>query len=191
MQPNPLYPEPNYPPQPPNPQPRPGGIRRILGKSWVRYTLVGVIAFGIGVAAGGGSKKDDDKQNAAAEAPQPTVTVTVTVTAPPPKDAPAPATSQAPAPAAPATSTAPATSAAPAKATIPGDGTYTVGDDIQPGTYKSTGNNGCYYARLKDTSGDFGAIITNNISDGSVTVTISKSDGAFQSRGCKEWTKTG
>ncbi len=25
-------------------------------------------------------------------------------------------------------------------ATIPGDGTYTVGEDIQPGTYKSTGN---------------------------------------------------
>lgn len=86
---------------------------------------------------------------------------------------------------------APAAPAAPAPGTIPGAGTFMVGSDIEPGTYKTAGPDGfgCYYARLKDTSGDFGSIINNNVSQGPATVTISASDGAFETSGCQTWTK--
>lgn len=75
------------------------------------------------------------------------------------------------------------------------EGTFTVGQDIQPGTYKTAGPAGsfvpnCYWARLKDTTGDFDAIIANNNSQGPTTVTIKASDGAFQTNGCQAWIKT-
>lgn len=80
---------------------------------------------------------------------------------------------------------------APAPGTIPGSGTFMVGSDIEPGTYKTGGPEsfGCYYARLKDTTGDFGSIINNNVSQGPATVTIKASDGAFETSGCQTWTK--
>ena len=73
-------------------------------------------------------------------------------------------------------------------------GTHVVGVDIEPGTYRTTGPVGdglCYWARLKDTSGDFEAIITNGLPEGPATVTIKASDGAFETSGCGQWTKTG
>lgn len=67
-------------------------------------------------------------------------------------------------------------------------GVYEVGTDIKPGTYKSTGNDAlCYWARLKDTSGDMGTIIANDLGEGSKTVTIKKTDGAFKTSGCSVW----
>jgi hypothetical protein len=86
------------------------------------------------------------------------------------------------------TPTATATSSAPA--TTISHGTYLVGTDVMPGTYKTTGAAGigsCYWARLKDTSGNFNAIIANGISRGPITVTISATDGAFTTSGCKTW----
>jgi hypothetical protein len=78
-------------------------------------------------------------------------------------------------------------------ATAIGAGTYVVGSDIVAGTYKTAGpaagSFGCYWARLKDTSGEFAAIITNGGAQGPTTVTISGSDGAFQTSGCNTWTK--
>jgi endonuclease YncB( thermonuclease family) len=85
------------------------------------------------------------------------------------------------------------TPAAPAK-TI-GDGTYVVGVDIQPGTYRTTGPaedavlKMCSWKRLKDTSGEFRSVIATNIAQGPTTVTIKPTDGAFESRGCAPWTK--
>lgn len=73
---------------------------------------------------------------------------------------------------------APSAPAAPAgPVTSFSDGTYVVGEDIQPGTYKTTGpaNGMCYWARLKDTSGSFSSIIANGAPQGPATVTISKS----------------
>jgi hypothetical protein len=96
------------------------------------------------------------------------------------------------APAAPTLPTGQAPAAqAPKPGTIPGNGTFTVGSDIQPGTYKTAGPASaiCYYARLKDTSGDFSAIINNNTTQGPATVTIATTDGAFQTTGCQTWTK--
>lgn len=70
-----------------------------------------------------------------------------------------------------------------------GDGIYIVGTDITPGTYKNTGEAGCYYARLKGFSGDLGDILANNNTDASAIVTIRSSDKGFDSNGCGTWTK--
>lgn len=74
--------------------------------------------------------------------------------------------------------------------TIPGDGTFLVGEDIQPGTYQTDGGGefGCYWARLADTSGEFEGIIANGNPQGPTTVTISASDAAFETNGCSDWT---
>ncbi|MFD8695611.1 hypothetical protein [Kitasatospora purpeofusca] len=107
-------------------------------------------------------------------APAPTVTVTVT-----------------------ATTTLQPTSEAMAKpdGTIAGSGTYLVGTDVQPGTYKTVGPSGstglCYWERSSGTSGDAGSIIANDALTGQGVVTIKKSDALFKSQGCQMWTKVG
>lgn len=74
--------------------------------------------------------------------------------------------------------------------TIPGSGTYRVGEDIDPGTYRTTGDSGyCYWARLAGYSGDINDIITNGNVEGQGFVTISDSDLAFETNGCGEWTR--
>lgn len=76
----------------------------------------------------------------------------------------------------------------PSAGAIPGDGTFLVGEDIQPGTYRTDGGEYCYWARLADTSGEFEGIITNGNTQGPTTVTISASDAAFETNGCSDWT---
>lgn len=86
------------------------------------------------------------------------------------------------------TPTATATPSAPA--TTISHGTYLVGTEIMPGIYKTTGAAGvglCYWARLKDISGNFDAIIANGISRGPTTVTIRATDDAFTTSGCNTW----
>jgi hypothetical protein len=94
------------------------------------------------------------------ETVQPTVTQTVTYTPPPP-----------PGP----------------KSTMTGDGTYVVGSDILAGTYRSTGDSGCYWARLSSLSTN--DIIDNNLSSGPQTVEIDPSDKAFLTKGSPSWQK--
>ncbi|UIX29555.1 hypothetical protein [Streptomyces sp. GQFP] len=77
---------------------------------------------------------------------------------------------------------------------FPGDGTYVVGNDIKPGTYRSEGPQGgliasCYWARLSSTSGELKDIIANNATSGQTTVTIAATDKAFNTTGCKAWKK--
>jgi len=76
---------------------------------------------------------------------------------------------------------------------IAGNGTYAVGGDVQPGTYRSAGpadSTGiCYWARLKDTTGDMDSIIANDVGKGPQVVTVKKTDGAFSTRGCATWTR--
>ncbi|MFJ4788333.1 hypothetical protein [Streptomyces sp. NPDC088794] len=79
---------------------------------------------------------------------------------------------------------------------IPGDGTYVVGSDIKPGTYRSKGPQGglitsCYWARLSSTSGEVKDIIANNATSGQTTVTIAATDKAFTTTGYKAWKKIG
>ena len=72
-----------------------------------------------------------------------------------------------------------------------GPGTFIVGDDITAGRYKARSQAGglCYWARLKDDTGDFDSIIANNATEGSASVTIKPSDGAFETSGCTPWVK--
>jgi hypothetical protein len=149
-------------------------------QSWYRRTRVvapfcALMAFGIGLSA---STTPPETTT-----PGPTVTVetrrtvagpvrTVTVTA---------------TPAAPAKAAAPA----PDPRTEPkGPGTYLVGSDIAPGTWKTTGGSGCYYARSKDASGTLDSIITNHISSGASVVTIARTDGVFETSRCAEWVRS-
>lgn len=94
--------------------------------------------------------------------PAETKTVTVTFTPPPP---PGPKTS------------------------IESDGTFAVGGDIAPGTYRTPGKYGCYWARLR--SFDTNDIIDNNVSDGPQVVQILPGDKAFLTRNCGSWQKVG
>lgn len=72
-----------------------------------------------------------------------------------------------------------------------GEGTFIVNDDIRPGRYKARAVNGesCYWARLRNDSGDADSIIANNITEGAASVTIKSSDGAFETSGCTPWVR--
>jgi hypothetical protein len=95
------------------------------------------------------------------------ITKTVTVTAPPPPSVP--------------------------KTTMETDGTYRIGTDIVPGTYRSAGPSpegasDCYWARLSSLNETH--IIDSNISTGPQVVMIQPSDRAFLTRSCQPWQKT-
>lgn len=105
--------------------------------------------------------------------------------------APAASTPTAAAPA----SSAPAPPPPPAGNSI-GEGTWSVPDQVKPGTYRTTvpaDSFGCYWARLKDLSGGADAIIANGTADkgASTNVRIAATDKGFQSQGCGTWTKVG
>src|SRR5690625_1167289 len=68
-----------------------------------------------------------------------------------------------------------------------GDGTWVVGEDIEPGVYRNDGGGWCYWERLSGLSGEFGDIIANGVPEGQAAVEISGSDGAFSSDGRRTW----
>ena len=65
------------------------------------------------------------------------------------------------------------------------DGTYQVGVDIAPGTYRSAGGTNCYWKRPRSL--DTSDIIDNNGSPGPQVVGIQPSDAAFFSHDCGTW----
>lgn len=72
-----------------------------------------------------------------------------------------------------------------------GEGTFVVGLDFDPGTYRTPGaGESCYWARLRNLGGAFDAIIANENTEGPSVVQISPSDKGFTSRGCGTWTKS-
>ncbi|WP_338758089.1 hypothetical protein V7968_25715 [Nocardia vulneris] len=71
-----------------------------------------------------------------------------------------------------------------------GDGTWQVGRDINPGTYRRTGSSSCYWARLSNLSGDLDGILANDNTNGPAVVTILPSDVGFTSKRCGTWTKS-
>jgi hypothetical protein len=81
-------------------------------------------------------------------------------------------------------------------ATVEGDGQYLVGEDMPAGTYKTAGPDkgglidNCYWARARDASGEFEAIIANANLEGQGRVTLNKGE-YFEIKGCREWTKIG
>ncbi|MFF3208425.1 hypothetical protein [Streptomyces sp. NPDC002962] len=74
---------------------------------------------------------------------------------------------------------------------IPGDGTFLVGREARPGTYRSAGPSealaDCYWARLKGTTGDLSEVIANGSGKGPATITVLATDKAFQTSGCQTW----
>jgi hypothetical protein len=66
-----------------------------------------------------------------------------------------------------------------------GDGTYIVGTDILPGTYRSSGDNDCYWERLSGFSGSESDIIANGSNS---IITIKNTDKGFDTSGCGTWT---
>ncbi|GHF77259.1 hypothetical protein GCM10018790_64210 [Kitasatospora xanthocidica] len=152
----------------------------------VRFVAPAALVLGIAIGAAGGGNKKNDTPTAA-----PTATTTVTVPA-------AANAAPAPLPAATVTVTAAAPAAPtpdkPKGSTIGGDGSYEVGTDVQPGTYKSKGPKPggigmCYWERNNGGDG-VGSIIANDTVQGPATVTIKTGDKIFKTTACQEWVKT-
>lgn len=76
--------------------------------------------------------------------------------------------------------------------TVPGDGVFVVGEDIKPGTYKTSGPSAdgigsCYYA-FKNGTGSDADIVDNNIVEGQATVSLSAGQ-IFETTSCSDWTR--
>lgn len=190
------------PPSPVPPAPTDSPKTPIYRRRWFIPLLAGIVGVGIGMAAGGGSEGTEGSDPAAQ--PEPAVTVTVEVDG---EVEPAETVTVDPAPEiqaeldaraaeldalrveldARASAVAGAEAAAEA-GTIPGDGTFLVGTDIQPGTYRSAApsSGNCYWARLASLEGF--DITNNGNSAGPSVVEIAASDAAFESSGCDDWT---
>ena len=67
------------------------------------------------------------------------------------------------------------------------DGTWIVGVEIEPGTYRNSGGSRCYWERLSGFSGTSEDRIANGFSDDQQIVTIDPSDTGFLSEGCSTW----
>lgn len=67
------------------------------------------------------------------------------------------------------------------------DGTYMVGTDIQPGTWRTNGGSGCYWERKANLTGGIGSILDNHLGNGQQLVTILPSDKAFETKRCGGW----
>lgn len=73
-----------------------------------------------------------------------------------------------------------------------GAGTYIVGVDIAPGTWRSTGaTSACYWERTMTFSHEIGDVIANEVGNTAPVVTIGTADKGFSSTGCGTWTKIG
>lgn len=67
------------------------------------------------------------------------------------------------------------------------DGDFIVNTDMKPGTYKSSGGDGCYWARVRDFKHGLESIIANDNTDKPTIVTIKSTDKGFVSRNCGNW----
>lgn len=72
-------------------------------------------------------------------------------------------------------------------------GTYVVGEDIEPGTYRTDGpaddsfSGMCYWARLSGLSGEFDELIANDAFEGQTTVEVNEGDVALELTGECVW----
>lgn len=76
----------------------------------------------------------------------------------------------------------------PPKTVIDADGSYAVGTDIEPGTYRSAGpveKSVCYWKRVKD-----GKIVDNALTKKPALVQIEPTDTVFKTDHCQAWQKT-
>ena len=95
----------------------------------------------------------------------------------------------------PSASSSPTRTRSRAAAPVAQEGTLEVGKDIRPGTYKGTvpaDSIGCYWARLKGTSGQLEDVISNGLAQAGqrVIVTVKATDKAVQLTGCGHLTRS-
>lgn len=164
-------------------------------RHWVHVAAAALVGIGIGSAASGGSNTTAKTIGAA---PQPTVTATVTAPAPPPNAGTAKTVTAAPVPVPTVTVTTRVTvtrkaAAAAVGASFGGEGTFLVGTDIRPGTYRapaaSSGN--CYWERMRDLTGSMNSTIANDNTSGPVLITVKSTDKAVKVSGCSTFTRVG
>ncbi|MFF6809079.1 hypothetical protein ACFZAG_04170 [Streptomyces sp. NPDC012403] len=167
----------------------PAGPKPSRRKAWLTHGATALVALVIGAGIGGDGESGGKDDSAA---PAPAVTVTETAAAPAEAGEPEPAVTVTE-----KVTVTPKPAKKPGAATtVEGDGQYLVGEDMQAGTYKTTGPEkgsiieNCYWARTKDASGEFGAIIANDNLQGQGRVTVNKGE-YFETNGCQEWTKVG
>lgn len=67
-----------------------------------------------------------------------------------------------------------------------GDGTHVVGEEVAPGTYRSSASGTCYWARLRGFSQELDDIAANGNSSPEI-VTITEGDVGFETSGCGRW----
>jgi hypothetical protein len=79
------------------------------------------------------------------------------------------------------------------KVAFEGDGDFRVGNDIRPGTYRTSGNTDgmCYWERAKDASGEMDSLLANDNVSGTSYVTVKASDKLFKSTDCEDWEAVG
>lgn len=69
-------------------------------------------------------------------------------------------------------------------------GTFIVGKDIQPWTYRTrSASSGCHFSRVKWFWGTMDEIITNGFTNSTTIITIDASDKWFISKNCVRWTQ--
>lgn len=68
-------------------------------------------------------------------------------------------------------------------------GTYEVGTEIQPGTYRTSGSDWCYWERLSSNDGEFDSIITNGNANGPSSLSVKASDAFVRFSGTCSWTR--
>ncbi|WP_338780722.1 hypothetical protein [Streptomyces sp. DG1A-41] len=144
-------------------------------KGVLTHTLAAVLGLIIGAVIGSSTADDSDGQSTT---PTPTATVTATETQTETEAAPPPTPTQTEQPTQGSANE------------IPGDGTFLVGEEIEPGTYRTAGPAdsaipNCYWARLSGASGELDELIANGNTAGPATVTIASGDQAFQTTGCR------
>ena len=136
---------------------------------WLVLTVAGVVVTVVAAIVGTATSGND-----AAESPPTTVTITathfqtstvkVTVTVAPPPEVPATALL---------------------------DGIHTVGPEVQPGVYQTTGPSGtnaggCYWTRTDGSGG----VIENGVLTGPGTLTVNLNE-LVETAGCQPWQKVG
>lgn len=67
-----------------------------------------------------------------------------------------------------------------------GDGVHLVNRDIKPGIYTIKATGTCYWARLRDVTGEISDVIANG-NNAPEIVEVQAGDAAFESRGCGRW----
>lgn len=150
-------------------------------RKWLVPTLTGVLGFLVGLGAGGAGKNTNTTATPTPSTSTTTITQTVTASG----SAAAPVTTT-------VTATVAAAAPPPSAGTTIEDGTWTVGSDVQPGTYrlKDTlpAGSTCFWGIYKSGTNKDSIVQNDIVTGGRPTVTL-KAGQDFESTRCGTWVK--